>query len=260
MKITSWALEAPCARLNASVSVTFSDVLIWNQSADRWSHLRRAMWKCHRKCGIDWCPECTDTMTLLQTKTFDRQRCEIMLDVTNCYDNKGSSSAATCFSLSSNIQIRVKREDGPQANSSSLRWAPLWLVLPLERSVHCNAGRFLLKWALDSNLPEIGCGVEELTVAVTAVWDQRASWMAAVGMLHASACINLAVLIRFHAYRECFHLQKENIHQNGTFITTISTWEAIDQLLSSSRLKPAHTRKYFLTGCWLVWTTYCTAT
>lgn len=80
----------------------------------------------------------------------------------------------------------------PWTNASLLHWALLWLVLPLKRSVHFNAPRFLLKWMLYSNLLEIGWRVEELTVDVDAVLNRRApEWQQ-------DCCIALPQLLMHH--------------------------------------------------------------
>ena len=132
--------------------------------------------KCHLNCSIDWCPKFTLLswfyLGALSSGTTVKWTL-MLLCVSSCYNNKTSSFPVTGFSLMSSSKIRVKREDAPEQtlslSLSLLSYALLWLVLLLERSGHFNAGRFLLKWALYSNLPEIDWGVEELTVAVTAV-------------------------------------------------------------------------------------------
>lgn len=57
----------------------------------------------------------TDAPNLFSSpRDSETSNCKINLDVSGCYNNKASSFTAICFSLSSNSQIRVKREDGPE--------------------------------------------------------------------------------------------------------------------------------------------------
>lgn len=132
--------------------------------------------KCHRILCVDWSQK--------KNHSFFREWTDEVLEVAElqnepwCY--AGFLVAATTnrcisvpFPFSLSGQIRVKRE--PWANAPSLCWAVLWLTLPLKRSVHFNAGKFLLKWTLYSISLEIRWGMEELSVAVTVVLDQRAS-------------------------------------------------------------------------------------
>ncbi len=68
-------------------------------------------------------------------RSFKWQNCKMNLDVTQCYNN----------SLSSNSQIRVKREYGPEQTVSLSLLSCTLTVLQLERSIHFNAEGYLLK-------------------------------------------------------------------------------------------------------------------
>ena len=130
--------------------------------------------KCHWKCSIDWCPKLV-LFSLFYSGGLSSGR---TVKWTLMCHIKSSSLTLIGFSFSSYSQIRVKREDGPEQRRS-LCLAALCCALTCsparQRSVHFNAGKFLLKWALYSNLAAIGWEVEELTAAVTVVLDQRAS-------------------------------------------------------------------------------------